>query len=121
MTNQSGIELNASKTKILNFSSGIVVQKNYEIDYLDRRHHLKSVEKTKINGIVLQQSYEDLVETNAKETIRKMDKQLQKWSMLGKILICKTFAISQIIYLMQMLVLNADQLKCVNHLLYKFI
>ena len=74
----------------------------------------------------MQQSYDQLVETNVASAIKKMDHQLKRWSRrqlstLGKILICKTFAISQLIYIMQTLVLNETHFKRANQILYKFI
>jgi hypothetical protein len=55
-----------------------------------------------------------------------MDEQFKKWSRrslstLGKILIAKTFGISQLIYALQSIVVNESDYKCLNQILYKFI
>ena len=83
-------------------------------------------EKIKINGIILQQDYGDLVQNNVDAAIVKMERRLTSWSRrhlstLGKILICKTFAISQIIHVLQSLVLLDCHFKQINNVLYKFI
>lgn len=58
--------------------------------------------------------------------IKKMDPLFKSWSKrslstLGKILIAKTFGISQAIYLMQPLSLKDEHYKRINAVLYKFI
>ena len=67
-----------------------------------------------------------MVEENLENVIARIDKQCKKWSRrslstLGKILIMKTFGISQAIFLMQSVVLNAEHLKKLNATIYKFI
>ena len=63
---------------------------------------------------------------NVEEIAEKIDKKMKMWSkrnlsILGKILVVKTFGVSQIIFLMQSLFLNEAVFKKFNSLLYKFI
>ena len=56
----------------------------------------------------------------------KINLQFKKWSrrnlsILGKILIVKTFGISQVIYLFQSMLVNEPEIKKINQFLYKFI
>ena len=63
---------------------------------------------------------------NLKAVLKKLDGQLQRWSerslsLLGRILILKTYGVSQVIYLMQSLTLEQDDIKMLNCALYKFL
>ena len=127
LTRQSGLELNADKTELLRINkSGIFQRKEYEVMYLGNRYKIKNSERIKINGIILQRNYAEMVDTNVDASIAKLQKHLSSWtrrqlSTLGKILILKTYAISQIIHVMQSLVLSNSHYKRINHFLYKFI
>jgi len=64
--------------------------------------------------------------TNLEAVLKKVDGQLSRWSsrslsLLGKILVLKTFGISQVIYLMQSIKLEDDDIKKLKNLLYKFL
>jgi len=63
---------------------------------------------------------------NLEATLKKVDAQLLRWSMrglsvLGKILVLKTFGISQTIYLMQNMILEDGDIKTLNAAMYKFL
>lgn len=67
-----------------------------------------------------------MIEDNIESALEKATRHLKSGSRrqlspLRKILIVKTFGISQFIYLMQCLSLNANNFKRINHLLYTFI
>ena len=124
LSRNSGLELNADKTEILNFGSNR--DQLYQVTYLENNHTIVPSNKIKINGILFQANTELMVDTNVKAAIEKMDAQMKKWtrrnlSILGKILLTKIFGISQAIFIMQSLVLEARHLKDINHLLFKFI
>ena len=124
LTNVSGLELNADKTEILRLNGDI--EQTYQVTYLNRTFNLTTTPKIKVNGIVLQRDLEALERENADNVCQKMDKHFKAWSRrglstLGKILIVKTFGISQIIYSMQSIVLSLESIKKFNALLYKFI
>ena len=130
LTRTAGLELNADKTELL-----LVRSRNVNIDqanirlrvnYCNKRYDLKPSQCVKINGILLQQNELAMKEENVAEICKKMERHLKMWSarqltVLGKILIVKTFGISQVIYLMQSLKLSDCHFKKINAILYKFI
>ena len=128
LTNLSGLQLNADKTEILPIKSTNIRNFNplYVINYKNETHRLKPCTSTKINGIIFQQDESELRQANVDNVVRKTDEQLKKWSrrglsILGKILIVKTFGVSQIVYLMQSMNLSDADFKKLKHILYKFI
>ena len=67
-----------------------------------------------------------MVESNLDQALRRIDEQFRKWSrrslsVLGKILIVKTFGILQVTYLLQSMSIPEPFLKKLNAVLYKFI
>ena len=127
LTNASGLELNADKTEILKIKTNNAgIQESFNVNYLDREYNLTTCQETKINGILLQQDPTAMQENNVRNAIGKMKAAFAGWSRrglstLGKILIAKTYGISQIIFLMQSLMLNVKMYKEINAMLYKFI
>ena len=128
LTNLSGLELNASKTELLRFKSRANQHEpaNFEVEYLNRRHQLATVERVKINGIFLQQNLQRMKEANLDFVSRKIVSNCARWSrrhlcLLGKILILKCFGISQAIYLMQCMSLTDKEVISLNSILYKFL
>ena len=121
----SGLELNADKTELMQMGFNDE-NASYEIQYLSKDYKLKASQKVKINGVIFQSDQTRMVEENLENVIARIDKQCKKWSRrslstLGKILIMKTFGISQAIFLMQSVVLNAEHFKKLNATIYKFI
>ena len=130
LTRMSGLELNADKTELLMIKSQNVIANaaahRLRVRYCNNSYDLNVNEKIKINGIVLQQNEDEMKNENVAEICRKMEKHLKTWSarqlsILGKILIVKTFGISQVIYLLQTLNLCENHFKKINAILYKFI
>ena len=131
LTRASGLELNADKTEIMHLNSrnqnpNDVVQLGFDVSYLGKLYRIQTSERIKVNGVYLQQNVNQMKDTNVESALKKMDSILKKWTArhlttLGKILIAKTFAISQIIYLMQSFNFSLDHFKKINALLYKFI
>ena len=124
LTKMSGLELNADKTEIMRL--GDENEKEYHTEYLSKNFIIKSIPKVKINGISFQRNLEAMEEDNVAIVCEKINKQLKSWSRrslttLGKILIVKTFGISQIIFIMQSIVISPANFKRMNALLYKFI
>ena len=105
---------------------GSNIERTYQIRYLDRTFSIKSAECLKINGILFQKDAVRMEQANIEAVCEKIDRQFIKWSKrnlstLGKILIVKTFGISQIIFLMQSIVISTASFKKLNAYLYKFI
>ena len=124
LTAMSGLELNADKTELIRLGSNDPA--HYNVAYMNRNHRISSQDEIKINGILFQRQYEPLIKSNVEAAIKKMDQHFKNWSRrslstLGKILITKTFGISQIIYLMQTLALSNEHYKKINAIAYKFI
>ena len=125
LTVLSGLELNADKTEIMRVGQHRQEQL-YQVNYKGRLYDINSLNEIKINGIFFQRDRGQLMKRNIEGILEKMDKHLKSWSRrslstLGKILIAKTFGISQVIYLLQSLAINLDDVKKINALLYKFI
>ena len=124
----SGLQLNAEKTELMRLSSPNVrnLNQRFRINYGGRQHDIDPKEEIKINGLYFRQDEDQMRSRNVESVVEKIDKQLQMWSrrnlsILGKILIVKTFGIAQVIYLMQSMNLNDPDFKKLNALLYKFI
>jgi hypothetical protein len=125
LTNASGLMLNADKTEIMKLGKN-VINNEQESEYLGNSYKIKTQDKVKINGIILQRDERDLTNDNVEACIKRMDDQFKKWSrrnltVLGKILIAKTFGISQLIFLLQTLCIEDCHVKKINAILYKFI
>jgi hypothetical protein len=121
----SGLVLNAEKTELMRIG-GNNRKRRYSVKYLSKNISLETVKKVKINGIIFQNNPESIVETNVEAIMGKIERHLKSWSRrslstLGKILICKTFGISQVIYLMQSIRIQECHIKRINALLFKFI
>ena len=124
LTVLSGLELNAEKTELIKLGSND--PEVYNVTYKNQNHAISSVDEIKINGILFQREYEPMLKSNVDAAVKRMDMHFRNWSRrslstLGKILITKTFGISQVIYLMQSVALNANHYKQINSVLYKFI
>ena len=125
----SGLKLNADKTEIMHLVSRnlrLAVRLPFRFVYSGENHLVESSLEIKINGIFFQQDEEKMRNRNVEAVAEKIDKQMKMWSrrnlsILGKILVVKTFGISQAIFLMQSMKLNESDYKKLNALLYKFI
>ena len=127
LTKLSGLELNADKTEIMHLKK----EKNGDplalrIDYMNSIYNINVKTSVKINGIFFQQKFEDLIDQNVDAALVKINQIFRNWSVrnlsiLGKILVTKSFAISQVVYLMQTLDLDDKHIKRINGTLYKFI
>ena len=128
LTRQSGLELNANKTEILRITSRRFRNEilKFDVRYLDKSHEISTTNQVKINGILLQQDEQGMGRANLELVRQKIEANCKRWSsrrlsLLGKILIVKTFGISQIVYLMQCMVLSEADFKSLNAILYKFL
>ena len=118
LTLASGLELNAEKTEIMRLCRE--EGRTYTVEYKEAEHEIRTLNEIKINGVFFQRSKERTLQRNVDSAIEKMDKQFKSWNR-RKILIAKTFGISQAIYLMQSVALNECHYKKINAVLYKFI
>ena len=121
----SGLQLNADKTEFLILNRA-AMPGQIVFRYLNRIYSCEPKPEVKINGILLQMDQDGMRTANVDSVIRKIEGQLWSWSKrglstLGKILVLKTFGISQIIYLAQSMCLKLCDFKKINATLYKFI
>jgi hypothetical protein len=127
LTRISGLELNVDKTEILNLNSSNINPKLiYNIKYLDIQYDLVAVSNLKICGLVYAGCSNDEYRKNVTEKINKLEMQLKKWmvrhlSLEGKILIVKTFGLSQLIYNMQCYEILPIDLVAIERLIFKFL
>ena len=124
LTNKSGLTLNADKTELMTLGSS--EPRTYHVNYTNSEYEIKTKEKIKINGILFQRRYDEMVTDNVNAAVGKMDKMFRNWSRrnlstLGRVLIVETFGISQLIYLMQTFNLSNVHFKHANNVIYKFI
>ena len=124
LSTRSGLVLNADKTEIMLLGSNI--ESSYDVTYLNKPYTITTKANIKVNGIVFQRNYDSMVTVNVKAAMDRMDKFFKSWSRrslstLGKVLIVKTFGISQLVYLMQTIELKTIHYKMINNLIYKFI
>jgi hypothetical protein len=128
LTHLSGLELNADKTEILclkmtNFDEP---KKVFNFKYLEKQYNLSSVEKIKICGLYFCNDKEIEYEENIIEKIERLESQLKRWmcrylTLEGKILIAKTFGLSQLIYNLQCYHILESEIKTTERLIFKFI
>ena len=125
-TRASGLELNADKTEILCFNSARNTNHQFNVNYLNRAHTLTALDRVKINGIIFQQDVRQRETINVTKAINSMEKLLQAWSLrslslLGRILIIKTYAVSQVVFLMQSITLGEASHKAIERVIFKFL
>ncbi len=97
LTRASGLSLNADKTEILDLR-----ENRYKVKYEGNEHILQGSRSVKINGIVFNKDINQMKTDNFNYLVGKIEKMLMGWrarqlSLLGKILIYKTFGMSQVI------------------------
>ena len=127
LTRRSGLELNADKTEIMKLNHrNLMPNEDFAVDYLETTHLIKCKPEVKINGIIFHSSEAVMRNANVEAVVARADRHFKMWtrrglSTLGKVLIVKTFGISQAIFLMQSMVLKECDIKRINAVLYKFI
>ena len=125
LTETSGLFLNADKTEIFKFSNAYEPQ-NYAFTYRGSQAVVTNAENIKINGILLATNSDETHKINFKAVRDKMDNQFAAWanrglSLLGKILIYKTFGLSQIIYTTRVINFSSKEHGTLRNLIYKFL
>ena len=124
LTRMSGLKLNADKTDILNLSN---VGKTETISTYDG----KPIFITHKDSIVICGNYictddQRCYEANITDKINKMETQLARWrnrnlSINGKMIIVKTFAISQLIFSSQFQAIRPKDLRHIERICYNFV
>ena len=122
LTNLSGLKLNADKTEIITNSNVTT----YNIIYLGERHEININSSMKVNGLILSYDSQEMYDINFRKLYGAMEKQLVSWSnrglsLLGKILIYKTFGLSQILFIGSVMNLTKKDNSKITELIYRFI
>jgi len=92
----------------------------------NQRIVITTQESVKICGITFSSNKETAYQANIKDKILKMERQLNIWrqrnvSIEGKILLVKTFGLSQLIYSLQATNIKIEEEKKIEEIIYKFI
>jgi len=87
---------------------------------------IKESTKVKICGITFSNNNEEAYKENILDKISKLERHLNIWkqrnlTLQGKILIVKTFGISQLIYSLQATTIRALELKKIDDIVFRFI
>ena len=123
MTNTSGLKLNADKTEIITLKGN---QDVYDIKYNGSEFKISHSKHIKINGLELGFDIEDTRKINFNKIYSAVEGQLHSWSnrglsLLAKILIFKTFGLSQILFVAATTKFTKTEEAKLNNLIYKFI
>jgi len=122
----SGIKLNINKTEILVMGKQDTSQYQFTYTNGDKTHTLTEKNAVKICGITFSNDKLLCYAENITKRIDKLERQLTIWrqrnlTLQGKILIVKTFGISQLIYAMQATTITNKDIKSIDNIIYKFI
>jgi hypothetical protein len=121
LSKASGLTLNADKTEILDKTSSV-----YRFKYINNYYEVMGRAEAKINGLVFHRDVRIMKDRNYEMLIDKINRSLSKWkmrnlSLLGKILIYKTFGLSQITYFLMVIDLSEVQLKQIDCMFYNYL
>ena len=124
LTIRSGLELNAEKTEILRLNNKI--HTNLAVKYANKTFNIETVDKLKICGLFYCNDQDEEYELNVTNKIRNLTYKIKKWiprnlTMEGKILIVKTFGLSQLIYNMQSVRFRPLDIISAEREIFKFI
>ena len=123
MSDMPGLNLNADKTEIIRYGEGTY---NYNLRYNQSTVAVKSCEGMKLNGIFIGYNISGVRVQNFEKVYKAMVNQLRAWSsrglsLMGKIQICKTFGLSQILFASSTIVFSKQEEMRLTNLIYKFI
>jgi hypothetical protein len=128
LTRASGLRLNADKTEKYDIYSHNIANPAAAIDvnYLGLTHTLRSQQRIKLNGLILECDRAEMQKSNYDIMLGKMTRHFKDWSkralsLLGKIQIIKTFGISQYLYTVAVIELAPEQWKTISKELHKFL
>ena len=125
-TKATGLALNVEKTEILCFNKAGNRNFVFNVNYQGTNFQIRPMEKIKINGVIFQQDGDRREQANVQKVADAMERHLKIWStknltLLGKIIIIKTFAMSQATYLMQSMTLCPKSVKKLMAIMWKFL
>ena len=123
MSELSGLNLNADKTEII---ENIEHTRTYAIHYGKKLSTIKTSSIIKINGLNLGFDLQTAKNLNFEKMYTSMEKQFRLWScrgltLLGKIVIYKTYGLSQILFICATVKLTKAEESKLTNLIYKFL
>jgi hypothetical protein len=127
LTKASGLELNADKTEILHLNpNSNEPNVSYYISYMEKIYEITTISNLKICGLNYSNDSDNEYNNNISSKIDKLECNLKKWMVRnltfeGKILIVKTFGLSQLIYNLQCYQISQSDIIKVERLIFKFI
>jgi len=121
LSKASGLMLNADKTEIINRNA-----RSYSFRYMNVGHRVISKKEAKINGIYFNCNNDIMKQRNYEMLCAKINSALLLWqtrrlSLLGKILIYKTYGLSQLIYVLTVVELDPAQYKQIHLMFTNFL
>ena len=123
LTESSGLKLNADKTEIITtLNNGA----QFDIKYCNKIYEIIPLEDIKVNGLQIGFNIDNVRNKNFKKVLNSVERQLAAWSnrylsLLAKILIFKTYGLSQILFVASTTVFTKSQESQLNNLIYKFL
>jgi len=119
----TGLLLNATKTEIMALN---IIRTSYNFRYLGKFETTNSKDMLKINGIKFTKNPSESYNINWESVRIKLTDQLIRWTrrnltILGKILIVKTYGISQALYLARVMPPKPDTINQLEKIMDKFI
>jgi hypothetical protein len=122
----SGVKLNIPKTEIMIIGRQTQHNQHFRIMYNQQPLVITSQNSVKICGITFSNDKNIAYTENIANKILKMERQLNLWrqrniSLEGKILLVKTFGLSQLIYSLQATYIKDEDIKKIENIVYKFI
>ena len=120
----SGLVLNADKTEVLNFIPSRF--RSSRISYMGQRYDLNRVDRIRICGIWLTSDEREEYKLNVMDRISIMESMVLSWgrrhlTMNGRMIIAKTFLMSQIVFPAQVLSIKKPEIKKIEKLIYGFV
>ena len=126
LTRKSGLELNADKTEILRIGHLREHEIRLTINYMGKDYEIQNVDQMKICGLYFCNDPVVEYDHNILSKVERFELQLKKWmcrnlTLEGKILIIKTYGLSQLIYNLQCYGILQKELVLVERLIFKFV
>jgi hypothetical protein len=114
----SGLQLNRNKTQLMITGRDLQIENNLV-------GGIEVVEKVNILGLIIDRKLENL-DSNWHKVISKMRKLCGYWttfglSITGRVMVCKTYILSQCIYIMNLLPLGIEIADTINSIMVQFI
>jgi exonuclease III len=122
----SGIKLNIEKTEIMIIGKLNEIPTTFEIKNSNDIIKIIDSKSVKICGITFSNSDECAYQENIIDKIDKLERQLNIWrqrnlTLQGKILIVKTYGLSQLVYSLQATQIFTKELKKIEDIIFRFI